>query len=50
VIARVQGNVKTQLIAHDKEVSHVISISYTLGEYSILVITGDQGTAEIKYY
>jgi len=46
VIGRVQGNVKTQLIAHDKEVSHVISISYTPGEYGILVTTGDQGAAE----
>ena len=49
MIGRIQGNVKTQLIAHDKEVSHVISISYVPREYGILVTTGDQGTAEIKY-
>jgi len=44
VIGRVQGNVKTQLIAHDKEVSNVISISYTPGECMVSLIL--QGTKE----
>ena len=49
MIGRVQGNVKMQLIAHDKDVRHVIIISYTPGEYDILVIRRDQGIAEIEY-